>query len=183
MRIQTIKKIIQTKYYTFLDYLGKTIARKRGAQYKTREKLLQENLRSLKKTSKNITNANDKHNLQIKYNELEDRHKVLQKSLDELKDLCVDKVPDKIKLKAWSVRVRSANKCDICGSNEKLTAHHLWDKKNHPSLMYQDENGVCLCMICHNQFHAKYTAKSHVTPAMYQKFKILKTNGLTYTEK
>lgn len=77
------------------------------------------------------------------------------------------------KLKNWSLRVKQAfgNKCDICEATKNLTAHHLWDKSTHPTLMYQDENGVCLCMKCHNGFHATFTSMTHCTPKMYQKYK------------
>ena len=77
------------------------------------------------------------------------------------------------KLQQWSKRVREVGKCDICQSEEKLTAHHLWDKKSHPTLMYQDENGVCLCEKHHNKFHRVYSGTTQVTPKMYNKFKII----------
>ncbi len=82
------------------------------------------------------------------------------------------------KLKVWTLRVREVGKCDICGSTKKLTAHHLYDKNTHPTLMYQAENGVCLCETCHNGFHKKYTSKSHVIPSMYQKYKIMMQNEI-----
>jgi len=85
-------------------------------------------------------------------------------------------IPDTAKLKAWSKRVREVGKCDCCGSTDKLTAHHLWDKNTHGSLMYQDENGVCLCLSCHNKFHKTYTSKSQVTPKLYNIFKIREQN-------
>ena len=78
---------------------------------------------------------------------------------------------DPKKLRAWALRVRELGECDICGTPSKLTAHHSWDKRMHPTLMYQDENGVCLCETHHNGFHKKYTSKSHTTPAMYIKYK------------
>ena len=79
---------------------------------------------------------------------------------------------DTKKLRAWSLRVREIGECDICKSPDKLTAHHLYDKRMHPTLMYQDENGVCLCETHHNGFHKQYTSKSHTTPAMYNKYKM-----------
>lgn len=92
------------------------------------------------------------------------------------------------RLKEWAKRVKEAANytCDICNekkSKELITAHHLYDKSNHPSLMFQDENGVCLCSDCHNAFHAKYTVKSHCTPAIYQKFKIFRQAEFILTKK
>lgn len=85
---------------------------------------------------------------------------------------------DEDKLKAWALRVKEAGKCDICESEEFLTAHHLWDKKSHPTLTYQDENGVCLCRDCHNAFHKRYVTGSQVTPKMYQIFKVRRLHGI-----
>ncbi len=85
-----------------------------------------------------------------------------------------EKSTDQLKLKMWGDRIKSTNSCDICSSRESLTAHHLWDKKTHPTLMYQDENGVCLCTKHHSEFHKKYTSTSQVTPKQYNDFKILK---------
>lgn len=104
--------------------------------------------------------------------------------------------PDKNRLKKWSETVRKEGNhtCDICSFVEDkstpkdfsgkngpvnfLTAHHLYDKNIHPSLMYVPENGVCLCNKCHNSFHSKYTQKSHCTPKMYEMFKHFKQGQL-----
>jgi hypothetical protein len=106
---------------------------------------------------------------------------------------------DKARLATWSKNVRANAKhiCDICCftdiglpkdlSRDKhgkrvqnfLTAHHLYDKSIHPTLMYIPENGVCLCNECHVSFHSKYTSKSHCTPSMYQKFKHWKQGQIT----
>lgn len=85
---------------------------------------------------------------------------------------------DKTKLKEWSKRIRETGACDICGDTENLTAHHLWDKKTHPTLALQDENGVCLCDRHHRRFHSTYTSKSHTTPKMYNKYKIMIQNEI-----
>ena len=84
----------------------------------------------------------------------------------------------KAKLKAWSLRVRKIGKCDVCENAENLSAHHLYDKNTHPTLRYQDENGVCLCITCHNNFHKMYTGASQTTPSQYNKFKIIELNKL-----
>lgn len=88
------------------------------------------------------------------------------------------KVISQQKLQSWSKRVRKVGKCDICNEAENLSAHHLWDKKTHPSLALQDENGVCLCIDCHNKFHQTYTSDSHCAPSYYSKFKVRKQNEI-----
>lgn len=85
---------------------------------------------------------------------------------------------NKTKLKSWSLRVRKIGKCNVCGNTENLSAHHLYDKNTHPTLKYQDENGVCLCITCHNNFHKMYTSASQTTPSQYNKFKIIELNKL-----
>jgi len=82
------------------------------------------------------------------------------------------------KLYNWSKRVREVGKCDICTSPDNLTSHHLWDKHTHPSLAFQQENGVCLCKKCHEGFHEMYTHKSHCTPSLYQKYKVICLNRM-----
>lgn len=103
------------------------------------------------------------------------------------------KVKDEDRLKQWAETVKKEfkYKCDICefdGTSKikdfrngikYITAHHLYDKSTHPSLMYIPENGVCLCNSCHEGFHAKYTSKSHCTPKMYEKFKIYTQGQIT----
>ena len=52
----------------------------------------------------------------------------------------------------WSkiVRLRDMHKCQMCGSEEYLQAHHcIVTKKNGGSTRYDTRNGVCLCYGCH----------------------------------
>ena len=101
--------------------------------------------------------------------------KKLTDTIEELRK----KIPeaDREKLTKWARRVKQVGRCDVCGSSKDLTAHHLWDKKSHFTMMYQDENGVCLCDVCHKAFHRMYKLSMQTTPKMYQKFKVLKRNG------
>jgi 5-methylcytosine-specific restriction endonuclease McrA len=177
--MQNIIKNIKNKYYNILDTVATKIARCRGGQYLTREKLISNNERVTKASKKSIK---EKQQLIDQKTEAQEKYSTILNKYNKLKDSIITYPPDKIKLKAWAARVRDSGKCDICESTNNLSAHHLWDKKTHPSLMYQDQNGVCLCTECHNQFHAMYTAKSHVTPAMYQKFKIIKQNEKVYSK-
>lgn len=68
------------------------------------------------------------------------------------------------KLRKWSVLVRWRDrKCQICGSREKLQAHHLNSKSYFPEEAYDVSNGVTLCgddkktgNKCHITFHTKF---------------------------
>lgn len=113
------------------------------------------------------------------HNKLKEINKILKQDFDSLKSSIDSSIENKERLRAWALRVKVIGKCDICSDTKFLTAHHLWDKKTHPTLMYQDENGVCLCKDCHNGFHRMYTSKSHVSPHLYSIYKIRKLNGLS----
>ena len=47
--------------------------------------------------------------------------------------------------------------CDCCSKRGvALNAHHLYDYANHPQLLNELTNLVCLCETCHKEFHVKY---------------------------
>lgn len=46
-------------------------------------------------------------------------------------------------------------KCQICYSNMKLEAHHIIHKKLYPKLMFNENNGITLCHLCHQQAHGR----------------------------
>lgn len=41
--------------------------------------------------------------------------------------------------------------CQVCGSTERLEAHHIKEKCNFPELQYEVSNGICLCHSCHEK--------------------------------
>ena len=40
-------------------------------------------------------------------------------------------------------------------NSEDLTVHHILSRKNHPDLMFEDSNLVCLCSTCNKQLGTK----------------------------
>lgn len=40
-------------------------------------------------------------------------------------------------------------------NSEELTVHHILSRKNHPELMFEDSNLVCLCSTCNKQLGTK----------------------------
>jgi len=54
---------------------------------------------------------------------------------------------------AWHKNVfdRDGNKCVICGSTEKLEAHHIKEVCMFPELIYNIDNGLTLCRECHKK--------------------------------
>ena len=64
-------------------------------------------------------------------------------------------------------------KCDICkkdGEND-LTAHHLEGYSENVELRTDLENGVCLCLKCHKDFHSSYGYGDN-TKKQYDEFKL-----------
>lgn len=55
-------------------------------------------------------------------------------------------------LKNWSkaVRARDGNKCFLCGSTERLNAHHILPKKMWSKEKLDPRVGITLCCKCHS---------------------------------
>ena len=134
-----------------------------------------EDTSKLKEELQNTKDKNKRLNDLVKY--YKEQHKETQLSLrKKVKDLQTPEAT--AKLISWAKRVKAIGYCDICKETSNLTAHHLYDKSTHPSLAFIDDNGVCLCLTCHNGFHKLYTSKANTTPSMYNKYKIKKMNEL-----
>lgn len=54
------------------------------------------------------------------------------------------------------VKRRDGFICQVCGSTEKLVAHHLNGFKSDKEGRYDVENGVTLCRDCHTDFHVNF---------------------------
>lgn len=61
-------------------------------------------------------------------------------------------------VKKWAraVKQRDSFTCQVCGSEEKLIAHHLNNYADNPDLRYSLENGITLCRDCHTDFHVNF---------------------------
>ena len=56
-------------------------------------------------------------------------------------------------LKLWSLCVRKRNpRCQMCGSTERLQAHHIRSVRNIATMLDLD-NGMSLCFPCHSLQH------------------------------
>lgn len=49
---------------------------------------------------------------------------------------------------------RAKGKCEIkwCGSNDRVEAHHIYERRKYFSLRHDIENGIALCYNCHRNF-------------------------------
>ena len=65
---------------------------------------------------------------------------------------------DSAQYKAWrqAVYERDHYRCVICGSKEKLNAHHIKSWKEYPELRYDVNNGITYCEKCHIEWHKKF---------------------------
>ena len=58
-------------------------------------------------------------------------------------------------LSKWSkaVRDRDSHRCFMCGSSEKVEAHHIMIKSLYPETAYSLWNGITICDKCHLIIH------------------------------
>jgi len=83
------------------------------------------------------------------------------------------------KLQNWAKKVKKHKICDVCDATDiPMTAHHLWAKSQHPSLAYRRENGVCVCLDCHNGYHEKYPHIEDCNPYTYNEYKTDEKNKI-----
>jgi hypothetical protein len=78
---------------------------------------------------------------------------------------------DKKALKLWSLQVldNAKNKCEICGKQESLSAHHYFGRKNK-STRYYVPNGVALCY----QHHVGGVLSAHESPDWFCRYMKIK---------
>jgi hypothetical protein len=70
---------------------------------------------------------------------------------------------DLSRLHEWArlVKERDGYKCAECNETDFLHSHHLLPKKDFPELMYDINNGITLCRICHAKRHHNSPALRH----------------------
>jgi len=63
----------------------------------------------------------------------------------------------KMALRTWSKYVReiNGNQCQLCGETDKIEAHHIFQKALFPKMAFIINNGIPLCVNCHNESHFK----------------------------
>lgn len=56
-------------------------------------------------------------------------------------------------LNAWAEQVKDGKGCEVCGSTERVEAHHIFPKSIFPEKALQVDNGVALCYYHHKEHH------------------------------
>ena len=95
-----------------------------------------------------------------------------------------------LRYKTWRKNVFELNKakkglskyyvCEKCNKKRKTTrvlhAHHIksWDK--FPKDRYNRDNGVVLCIKCHNAFHRKYKFEALSNPKLLSEYLVGENN-------
>jgi hypothetical protein len=60
-----------------------------------------------------------------------------------------------IRIFNWGKLIKQDKSCVICGSTDRLQAHHLIYKLQYPELSLNENNGVPLCHKHHNETHGR----------------------------
>jgi 5-methylcytosine-specific restriction endonuclease McrA len=70
----------------------------------------------------------------------------------------------------WGVLAKSCWSCDGCGATGvKFNAHHIVSFSRNKRLRLSINNGSCLCIPCHNEFHKTY-GKQNNTREQFAEF-------------
>lgn len=73
---------------------------------------------------------------------------------DEKRKLYAHRGTDKYK--TWSLKIKERDNymCKKCNaSGVDMESHHIFSVKDYPDLIYDINNGICLCSSCHRIFH------------------------------
>lgn len=67
-------------------------------------------------------------------------------------------------LRLWSefIRARDGNRCVLCHSTKRLSAHHIIRKSFWKHLRFQTGNGITLCHSCHKEPHKSFNRKPNL---------------------
>lgn len=71
------------------------------------------------------------------------------------------------KRKMQETRERANNLCEVCRDNGRfvynnLEVHHIEKVKEHPELLLEDDNLICLCQTCHKKADAGRLDKDYL---------------------
>lgn len=71
---------------------------------------------------------------------------------------------------AWRKEVVNRDKvCQCCGYDNKLQAHHIYGYRDNKELRVDPDNGITLCVFCHDKYHSAY-GRDNANPKDLVKF-------------
>ena len=59
--------------------------------------------------------------------------------------------------------------CEICGTSDGLTVHHLLKQSTFPQYRLDPINGVCLCGGCHSEIESRLRAKEDIDKYLHNR--------------
>lgn len=62
------------------------------------------------------------------------------------------------RVKEWTNKIISKGKCELCGSTNRLEAHHIIKWADYLQGRIDIKNGMCLCHDCHTEQHKNDTS-------------------------
>lgn len=78
-------------------------------------------------------------------------HKLMKAVLDNPEIYPFDRNDRRVR--KWTGTVLSKGKCEICGAEKHLEAHHIIKWCDYPGGRIDPQNGQCLCHECHTKEH------------------------------
>ena len=88
------------------------------------------------------------------------------------------------KYREWRKQVleRDGHRCQCCGGDKHLVAHHIFNYKDYPLLRCSVDNGITLCKWCHGKYHSYYGKKANAHTLM-EYYKRFECNEISRVEK
>ena len=71
------------------------------------------------------------------------------------------------RVRTWTETILKKGKCELCGSDEHLEAHHIIKWADYPQGRLDPKNGQCLCHKCHTHEHI-HDQSYHMMAARYE---------------
>lgn len=59
--------------------------------------------------------------------------------------------------------------CEICGTSDGLTVHHLLKQSTFPQYRLDPVNGVCLCGKCHSEIERRLREKEDISKYLHNR--------------
>ncbi len=150
-----------SRYYKEYRVINKEKLKEYSKQYRVKNK-------ERKKELDRLYRLDHLENIRLKQKEWENKNpeKVYERRYRELTKLSIKTGLDNNSILSGLLSFASMIKhkqkdCQICGKSSNLEAHHILHKRFYPKLMFNENNGITLCHICHLQAHGKRLVSTH----------------------
>ena len=59
--------------------------------------------------------------------------------------------------------------CEICGTSDGLTVHHMLKQSTFPQYKLDPVNGVCLCGVCHSEIERRLRCRENIDKFLHSR--------------